>query len=55
MEDMISAQVNSAVATGELVPSATAMPRSVQAAMSMCPPARPVCTISLRRGNFSTS
>ena len=52
---MISAQVSSAGATGEPTPSATAMPRSVQASMSMCAPTRPVCEISFRRGSFSTS
>ena len=52
---MISAQVSSAGATGEPTPSATAMPRSVQASMSIWAATRPVWEISLRRGSFSTS
>ena len=52
---MISAQVSSAGATGEPTPSATAMPRSVQACTSMCAPTRPVCAISFSRGSFSSS
>ena len=55
MAAMISAQVSSAGATGEPMPSATAMPRSVQASTSMCAPTRPVCEISFSLGSFSTS
>ncbi|MCY1378074.1 hypothetical protein D9M69_656790 [compost metagenome] len=55
IEAMIKAQVNSAVAKGAPTPSATAMPRSVQALTSMCPPTRPVCAMSLSLGSFSTS
>ena len=52
---MISAQVSSAGATGEPTPSATAMPRSVQACTSTWAPTRPVWAISFRRGSFSSS
>ncbi len=55
MAAMISAQVSSAGAMGELTPSVTATPRSVQAATSMWGPARPVCEISFSRGSFSSS
>ncbi|MNV84194.1 hypothetical protein D3C71_1780520 [compost metagenome] len=55
MAAMISAQVSSAGATGELTPSAIATPLSVQAWTSMCVPTRPVCAISLSRGSFSIS
>ncbi len=51
---MIRAQVSSAAATGEPVPSATAMPSRVQVSMSMCPPTRPVCTSSRSLGSFSS-
>ena len=43
------------LATGEPVPSATAMPSRVQVSTSMCGPTRPVCTISRSRGSFSSS
>ena len=52
---MIRAQVSSAGATGELTPSAMAMPRSVQAATSMWLPTRPVCEIIFSLGSFSIS
>lgn len=52
---MISAQVSSAGATGEPPPSATTMPRSVQAARSIWLPTRPVCEIMRSLGSFSTS
>ena len=52
---MISAQVSSAGATGEPTPSATAMPRRVQASMSTWAPTRPVCEISFSCGSFSSS
>ena len=52
---MMSAQVNSAGATGEVTPSATTMPRSVQAATSTCAPTRPVCEIIFSLGSFSIS
>ena len=52
---MIRAQVSSAGATGEPTPSATAMPRRVQASTSMWLPTRPVWAISRRRGSFSSS
>ena len=55
MAAMISAQVSSAGATGELAPSATAMPRWVQAAMSIWLPTLPVCAMNWRRGNLSIS
>jgi hypothetical protein len=51
----ISAQVSSAVATGEPLPSATAMPSRVAASTSMCEPTLPVCEISLSLGSFSSS
>ena len=51
----VSAQVSSAVATGEPALSATTMPSRVQASMSMCGPARPVCEISFSLGSFSSS
>jgi hypothetical protein len=54
IEAMISAQVSSAGASGEPMPSATAMPNRVAAATSMCEPTRPVCAMSLSRGNFSS-
>ena len=50
MAAMINAQVSSAGATGEPVPSAIAMPRSVQAATSMWLLTRPVWAISFSRG-----
>ena len=53
MAAMTSAQVSSAVEKGEPEPSATAMPRSVQACTSTWLPTRPVCTISLSRGSLS--
>ena len=43
------------LATGEPVPSATAMPRRVQVSTSMCEPTLPVCTISRSLGSFSSS
>jgi hypothetical protein len=52
MAAMISAQVSSAAATGEPVPSATAMPRRVQVSMSMCDPTRPVCDDQLQPGQL---
>ena len=52
---MMSAHVNSAAATGEPTPSATAMPRSVQAVTSTWLPMRPVCDTIFRRGSFSIS
>ena len=55
MAAMISAQVSSAGATGEPTPSATAMPRSVQAATSTWLPTRPVCEIIFSLGSFSIS
>ena len=55
MAAMISAQVSSAGASGEPVPSATAMPCSVQAFTSMWLPTRPVCEMSLSLGSFSIS
>jgi hypothetical protein len=55
MAAMMSAQVSSAGAMGEPTPSATTMPRSVQAARSMWAPTRPVCEIIFRRGSFSIS
>ena len=53
MAVMMSAQVSSAGACGEPLPSATATPCSLQALMSMREPARPVCEISLSLGSFS--
>ena len=50
---MIMAQVNSAGATGEPTPWATAMPSRVQVATSMWLPAWPVCEISRSLGSFS--
>ena len=52
---MTRAHVSSAGAIGEPTPSATATPRSVQAARSMWLPTRPVWAIILSRGNFSIS
>ena len=52
---MIKAQVNSAAATGDPAPSATAMPSLLQVARSMCEPTLPVCTIKRSLGSFSSS
>jgi hypothetical protein len=51
----VSAQVSSAVATGEPALSATTMPSRVHASMSMCGPALPVCEMSFSLGSFSSS
>jgi len=55
IEAMMSAQVSSAGAIGEPTPSATAMPRRVQASRSMWEPTRPVWAISLSLGSFSSN
>ena len=52
---MIRAHVISAGATGEPAPSATTMPRSVQAVTSTWLPILPVCEIILSLGSFSIS
>ena len=55
IDAITKAQVSSAGATGEPLPSATAIPRSVQACTSTLLPRRPVCTTSLSLGSFSIS
>jgi hypothetical protein len=49
-----SAQVSSAGAAGDPLPDSTTTPRAVQAAVSMCGPARPVWLIARSDGRRSS-